>query len=159
MNKRLIKKYLYSNLKTHHRSRSQGAYTDVFTRERLRHSCTQYNTTSILRTIEQILGLPPMNIFDASATPMFDCFTDTPNLTPFTALPNNVPLDQLNPSPTALADPQLRADAERSATLNFEKVDRAPEDVLNRILWRAMKGAAVPYPEWAITPSPDDGDR
>ncbi len=41
---------------------------------------TQYNTTSLLRTIEQILGLPPMNQFDAAATPMFDCFTDTPGL-------------------------------------------------------------------------------
>ncbi len=48
---------------------------------------TQYNTTSVLRTIEQILGLPPMNQFDASATPMFDCFMETPNLTPFDADP------------------------------------------------------------------------
>ncbi|MCX8109231.1 MAG: phosphoesterase, partial [Verrucomicrobiae bacterium] len=44
---------------------------------------TQYNQTSILRTIELILGLPPMNIMDASATPMFDCFTDKPDYTPF----------------------------------------------------------------------------
>ena len=44
---------------------------------------TQYNTTSIMRTIEQILGLPPMNQFDASATPMFDCFTDEPDFAPF----------------------------------------------------------------------------
>ena len=62
---------------------------------------TQYNTTSILRTIEQILGLPPMNQFDASATPMFDCFTDTPDYRPFDAVPNQVPLDQMNPDPTA----------------------------------------------------------
>ena len=46
---------------------------------------TQYNTTSLLRTIEQILGLPPMNQFDASAVPMWDAFTDTPDFTPFVA--------------------------------------------------------------------------
>jgi DNA-binding beta-propeller fold protein YncE len=112
---------------------------------------TQYNTTSVLRTIEQILGIPPMNVFDASATPMFDCFTETPDLTPFVALPSNVPLDQMNPAPVSIADPVLRADAEVSATLNFREVDRAPEDVLNRILWRAMRGSSAPYPEWAIT--------
>jgi hypothetical protein len=119
---------------------------------------TQYNTTSLLRTIGLILGLPPMNQFDASATPMFDCFTDTPDLAPFVARPNNVPLDEMNPPPTALADPQLRADGETSATLDFAHVDRAPEDVLNRILWRAMKGTAAPYPSWAITAIADDDD-
>ncbi|MEO6597821.1 MAG: bifunctional YncE family protein/alkaline phosphatase family protein [Planctomycetota bacterium] len=119
---------------------------------------TQYNTTSVLRTIEQILGIPPMNVFDASADPMFDCFTETPDLTPFVALPNNMPLDQMNPNSTAIADPALRADAEMSSMLNFAQIDRAPEDVLNRILWRAMKGSAVPYPEWAVTAGADDDD-
>jgi DNA-binding beta-propeller fold protein YncE len=121
---------------------------------------TQYNTTSILRTIEQILGLPPMNAFDASATPMFDCFTDVADPTPFPALPSNVPLDRMNPDAAAIADPVLRADAEQSAALDFAQVDRAPEDVLNRILWRAMKGSGVPYPEWAVTSdADDDGQR
>ena len=119
---------------------------------------TQYNTTSVLRTIEQILGIPPMNVFDASATPMFDCFTDEPDLTPFAALPSNVPLDQLNPGSTALLDPQLRRDAELCETFDFTRVDRAPENLLNRILWRAMKGTDVPYPEWAIDPGADDDD-
>ncbi len=58
---------------------------------------TQYNQTSLLRTIELILGLPPMNQLDATATPMTDCFTNTPDLTPFSAVPNNIPLDQMNP--------------------------------------------------------------
>ena len=110
---------------------------------------TRYNTTSVLRTIEQILGMPPMNQFDASADPMFDCFTNTPNLKPFQAVPNNVPLDQMNPDPAAINDPILREDALVSAKLNFAEVDRAPEDVLNRILWRAMKGSSQPYPSWA----------
>lgn len=107
---------------------------------------TRYNTTSVLRSIEQILGMPPMNQFDASADPMFDCFTDQPNLTPFDAVPALVPLDQMNPDPSAIVDPQLKEDALVSAQLNFEEVDRAPEDVLNRILWRAMKGTSIPYP-------------
>ncbi len=119
---------------------------------------TQYNTTSLLRTIGQILGMPPMNQFDASATPMADCFTETPDYTPFTAVPNNVPLDQMNPSPQAIVDPVLRRDAIASARMNFREVDRAPEDQLNRILWRAMKGSGVPYPEWAVTRGADGDD-
>ena len=119
---------------------------------------TQYNTTSLVRTIEQILGVPPMNVFDAAATPMFDCFTETQDLTPFVALPANVRLDEMNPQPAAIADPVLRADAEVSATLDLAQMDRAPEDVLNRILWRAMRGSGVPYPEWAITATGDDDD-
>ena len=87
---------------------------------------TQYNTTSILRTIEQILGLPPMNQFDASATPMFDCFTDEPDFTPFAAVPARVPLDQLNPPAQSIRDPVLRQDAMQSASLDFRQIDRAP---------------------------------
>jgi len=119
---------------------------------------TQYNTTSLLRTMEQILGLPPMNQFDASATPMFDCFVDTPNLQPFDAVPNQVPLDQMNPQVSQISDPALREDAERSLTINFREVDKAPEDLLNRILWRAMRGSQVPYPEWAVAVVEDDDD-
>lgn len=119
---------------------------------------TQYNTTSVLRTIEQILGIRPMNVFDASATPMFDCFQEAPDLAPFTAVPANVALDERNPEPGAIADPVLREDALASATIDFSQVDRAPEDLLNRILWRAMRGTREPYPEWAITPGADDDD-
>jgi len=120
---------------------------------------TQYNTTSILRTMEQILGIPPMNQFDASASPMFECFQDKPDLTPYTSLPARVALDELNPKPVAIADPVLREDAVVSASLNFREIDRAPEDVLNRILWRAMRGSRVPYPEWAITAYEDEDEE
>ncbi|MCP5526178.1 MAG: bifunctional YncE family protein/alkaline phosphatase family protein [Verrucomicrobiales bacterium] len=119
---------------------------------------TQYNTTSILRTIEQILGMPPMNQFDASATPMWDCFTETPDLRPFDAVPNRVPLDEMNPDPSALTDPLLRKHARVSASLNFKQVDACPEDTLNRILWHAMKGSEAPYPAWAVTLVEDDDD-
>lgn len=119
---------------------------------------TQYNTTSILRSIEQILGLPPMNQFDASASPMFECFNDAPDMTPYASKAALVALDQMNPDPTAIADPALREDAIVSSSLNFREVDKAPEDVLNRILWRATRGSRVPYPEWAVTAYADDDD-
>ncbi len=119
---------------------------------------TQYNTTSLLRTIGQILGLPPMNQFDASATPMWDCFTDTPDPTPYAAVPANKPLDEMNPEAEAINDPVLREDAVRSATINFRQIDRAPEDVLNRILWRSVRGSQTPYPEWAVSANAVDDD-
>lgn len=118
---------------------------------------TRYNTTSMLRTMEQILGLPPMNQFDAGATPMFDCFQETPDLTPFDSLAVNIPLDALNSPSALIIDPIRRHFAELSATINFLEVDKAPENLLNRILWNAMK-ADQPYPEWAITASENEDD-
>ena len=119
---------------------------------------TQYNTTSILRTIEQILGLAPMNQFDATATPMFDCFTAQPNFTPFTAVPNNIPLDQMNPESKSIKDALLRRNAVVSGKLPLHKVDACPEDTLNRILWHAMRGSATPYPQWAVSHDAEDDD-
>jgi hypothetical protein len=117
---------------------------------------TQYNQTSLLRTMELMLGLPPMNQLDATATPMFDCFSNVPDLTPFTAVSNNIPLDQLNPEPRAISDPLLRKNAFASARLPLEKADQCPDDLLNRILWHAVKGSAAPYPVWATHPVEDD---
>ena len=111
---------------------------------------TQYNQLSLMRTMELILGLPPMNQMDATATPMSDCFTDKPDFTPFSSVGNRVPLDQFNPEAKRIAHPVLRQDAIVSARLPLDEVDRCPEDVLNRILWRAMKGPDTPYPEWAV---------
>jgi hypothetical protein len=65
----------------------------------------------------------------------------------------------LNPSPQAIVEPALRRDAVASARMNFREADRAPEDQLNRILWRSMKGASAPYPEWAIAPGGDNDDE
>ena len=117
---------------------------------------TRYNQTSLMRTMELILGLPPMNQLDAAATPMFDCFTEKPDFTPFTAVPNKVPLDTINPPPEKISDPVLRQDAIASAQLPLDKLDACPEDVFNRILWRAMKGPQASYPEWAATVVHDD---
>ena len=111
---------------------------------------TQYNQTSILRTMELILGLPPMNQLDATATPMMDCFTMTADMSPFTAVPNQVPLDQMNPGVREISDPVLRKDASISARLDLDEADKCPDDVLNRIIWHAMKGSRTPYPDWAV---------
>ena len=119
---------------------------------------TQYNQTSILRSIELILGLPPMNQIDATATAMSDCFTDVPDFTPYDAEPANVPLDQMNPEPKKVSNATLRKDAIVSAKLPLEQVDRCPEDVLNQIIWRAMKGMREPYPQWAVTADPADSE-
>jgi YVTN family beta-propeller protein len=117
---------------------------------------TRYNQTSLLRTMELILGLPPMNQMDATATPMTDCFTDQPDFTPYLAVTNNVPLNQMNPQPGKISDRVLRQDAYVSARLPLEKADQCPEDTLNRILWHAIKGAGEPYPEWAVPAHGDD---
>jgi YVTN family beta-propeller protein len=117
---------------------------------------TQYNQTSLLRTMELMLGLPPMNQMDATATPMFDCFTNQPDFTAFDAATNNVPLDEMNPPTKGIRDAQLRKDAMMSARLPLDKEDQCPEDVFNRILWRAMKGPQTPYPEWAVKIADED---
>ncbi|MEK7476240.1 MAG: bifunctional YncE family protein/alkaline phosphatase family protein [Candidatus Coatesbacteria bacterium] len=107
-----------------------------------------YNQTSVIHTIERILGLPPLNQMDAMAPLMTACFGEKPDLTPYMARPNEVPLDQMNPEKKTLA-PNERHWAELSERLDFAHVDAANEDTLNRILWHAMRGTE-PYPaEWA----------
>jgi len=115
-----------------------------------------YNQTGIVRTMELMLGLPPMNQFDATATPMTACFTETPDFTPFDCLTNNIPLDQMNPSISSIRDPRQRHDAIVSSRLPLEKADQCPEGVLNKILWHAQKGFQDSYPKWAITEVDDD---
>lgn len=119
---------------------------------------TQYNHTSLVRTIELILGIPPMNQLDATATPMFDCFTNKPDFAAFEAVPSNIALDQMNPAPKAIRDAQLRKDALLSAKLPLDQEDQCPEGLFNHILWRAVKGSRAPYPDWAVSFTGDDDD-
>lgn len=119
---------------------------------------TPYNHPGLLRTIGLMLGLPPMNQMDATGTPMTDCFAGEPDLTPWTAVPNSTPLDLTNPAGDKIADAVLRKDAEDSEALKLYEADRCPEDELNRILWRAVKGSAEPYPVWATKPAEDEDD-
>ena len=104
-----------------------------------------YNQTSVLHTMARMLRLSPMNQMDALAPLMTTCFQDTPDFTPYTARPANIPLDQLNPPEEALAGP-ARHWAAQSLAQNFDEVDAGDEDTLNRILWFAMKGSGAPYP-------------
>ena len=105
---------------------------------------TYYTQPSVVRTIEQILGLPPMNIQDAIASPMFDCFGSSRDLTPYKFLPNNIPLDELTPGLSSLSGRALHF-AKKSMLPEFDGVDSGNDDLLNRILWYAAKGK-TPYP-------------
>lgn len=108
---------------------------------------THYNQNSLLRTMELILGLPPMNQFDMAATPMTDCFTDKPDFTPYTALINEVPLDEMNPLLESLNKTSKQYFyAEKSMKMPLDDIDEADEGLFNRILWHAAKGYHVPYP-------------
>ncbi len=109
---------------------------------------SHYNQTGLLRTIELIFGLAPMNQLTMAANPMTNCFTNTPDLTPYTAKPNNIPLDQMNPKLASLKGKQ-RYYAKKSMALPLDDIDQADEGDFNRILWHAVKGYDVPYPKLA----------
>jgi len=117
-----------------------------------------YSQNSILRTIELILGLKPMNQLDAIATPMTACFQDEADPRPFDSVPNRIPLTQMNKKAADIENRTLRRDALASARMNWTRVDACPEDTLNQILWRAMKGPDCPYPAWATIPDAGDDD-
>ncbi len=118
---------------------------------------TYYTQPSMVRTIEQILGLDPMNIQDAIANPMTACFTSVPDKTPYIAVPNNIPLDEMNP-PILTLNGRARYFAEKSLLPEFDGIDRGDDDLLNRILWFASKGD-IPYPSrYADTKGDDDDD-
>ena len=86
------------------------------------------------------LANPPMNAMDGTALPMFDCFTDKPDTTAYTAIPNRIPLNEMN---HALAE--LKGRARKYARLSMEnkadEIDEGDDDVFNRILWWATKGS------------------
>jgi hypothetical protein len=99
---------------------------------------TLYSTTSVLRTIELILGIPPMTQYDAAATPMWRCFTSTPDLTPFKAVPANVNLMDKNTASNEWS--------RKSATIDLTREDHVPDHLFNEIIWKAIKGAGAPLP-------------
>lgn len=104
---------------------------------------TMYTTASYVRTIELILGLPPMTQFDAHATPMYAAFTDRPNLAAYNCLAAQVDLEARNP---------LKGkDEEASDKLDLTAPDRADPDKLNAILWHALKpGVPMPAPTRSV---------
>jgi hypothetical protein len=104
-----------------------------------------YTTVSMIRSIELMLGLDPMNRFDALTPPIAACFTDTPNTSPFNFVPSNLRLDEMNP-PAAAQNGAERYWTEKSLALDWSGPDRADEDTLNRILWHTFHGVNTPFP-------------
>ena len=94
---------------------------------------TMYTTSSMLRTMELILGLPPMSQYDAAATPMFNSFTGKADLTPYKHRPTKYDWSERN-APNAPA-------AQRSAQFDFSKEDTLPDIEFNEIIWKSVKGA------------------
>jgi YVTN family beta-propeller protein len=99
---------------------------------------TLYTTSGMLRTMELILGLPPMSQYDAAATPMYGSFQATPVLTGYSHRPARVSLDEKNEANAY--------GAAASMAMNMEEADRAPDLELNEIIWRAVKGAGSSMP-------------
>ncbi len=99
---------------------------------------TLYTTASMVRTMELILGLPPLTQYDAAATPMFNCFQQQSQAIAYHSLPPRVNLFAKNTDKSP--------GAKESARMNFRDYDLAPEDALNRVLWLAAKGPDEPYP-------------
>src|SRR5205814_486249 len=91
---------------------------------------TCYNQTGMVKTIELILGLPPMTQLDLSATPMRGCFAHEPDLTPYTAAKNRIALDEMNKGVGELTG-KAREFALKSQELDFDEEDKADEDALN----------------------------
>jgi YVTN family beta-propeller protein len=102
---------------------------------------TMYSTCSLLRTMELILGLPPMSQYDAAATPLYASFTSKPDLTPYTARPARIDLNAKNTQAAYGAKASLALDLSAP-----DRLTRADEDTLNRVLWHSVKGAKTPYP-------------
>ena len=101
---------------------------------------TLYSTSSMLRTIELLLGLKPLSQYDAAAIPFYAAFADKPDLTPFVSRPAEIDLN--------LKNDERAFGALESAKMDFSAIDRAPMGRLNEILWKSALGAdsAMPPP-------------
>jgi hypothetical protein len=111
---------------------------------------TMYTTSGMLRTMELILGLPPMTQFDAAATPMWRCFTNKPDFTPFNHLKSNIHLGETNGGKTIAS--------KLSEKFDWSKEDRVPDLILNEILWQGLKGKPAPFPVRAAFIKPTEED-
>ncbi|MFN7987051.1 MAG: beta-propeller fold lactonase family protein [Thermoanaerobaculia bacterium] len=139
--------------------RTVGLVVSPFTRRAGAVDSTLYSTTSMVRTIELILGLPPLSQHDASATPMTAAFAEVPDATPFRHRPVAVDLYETN-APGA----PMQAEC---GTWDFSREDATPEIPLNEAIWKSVKGAAseMPAPVNAAFVRPsggearEDGDR
>jgi len=102
---------------------------------------TMYSTSGMLRTIELILGLPPMSQYDAAAEPMWRCFTETPDTTSFRSISAQVDLFEKNLS--------MNEWQRKSEEFDFGREDRVPDAEFNEVLWAAVRGVPCPAPRRA----------
>jgi hypothetical protein len=114
---------------------------------------TMYTTSGVLRTIELVLGLPPMSQYDAAATPMYGAFQAAPDPRPYDVRPARIDLRETNREDAPGAEASLR--------MNMVEADLAPERELNEILWKSVKGkdAVMPPPVRAAFVRPVEGDE
>ncbi len=119
--------------------RSPAFIISPYTRRKFVDS-TMYTGSSMLRTMELILGLPPMSQYDAAAIPMFNAFTNTADTTPYKKRDARVNLNEIN-APNAPG-------AQKSASWDFSKEDSLPDIEFNEVIWKSVKGAnsAMPAP-------------
>jgi YVTN family beta-propeller protein len=99
---------------------------------------TAYTTTSLLRTMELILGLPPMTQYDAPAIPLWRCMNNTPDHPSFVARPSNIDLNLKNTAPSAWQ--------KKSEKFDFTKEDMVSDADFNQVIWKAVKGLESPCP-------------
>ena len=118
--------------------RTVGFVISPYTRRKGFVDSTLYTTVSMLRTMELILGLPPMSQHDAAATPMTNAFADIPDATPFVHRETTIPFYEMNPDGAPM---QKQADA-----WNLTREDAAPEIALNEAIWKSVRGADSEMP-------------
>jgi YVTN family beta-propeller protein len=108
---------------------------------------TFYTQINLVRTIEGLLGLPPMNQHDMLAAPMMDAFQDTPDLTPYNVVPNQIPLNTLNPVATAKLQKAWQGEVAKYLPHGLnQKPDLADPNLMNHASWYSTKGYSTPYP-------------
>lgn len=115
---------------------------------------TIYSTASMLRTMELILGLPPMSQYDAAATSMWRCFQSTPDVSGFDAKPLQWDINEKNTAHNAWQ--------QKSETFDYSKEDRIPDAIFSEVIWKAVKGihSTMPSPRRAafVKPAGEEAD-
>ena len=111
--------------------RSPAYVISPYTRRHF-HDKTMYSTSGMLRTIELILGMPPMSQYDAAATPMWRCFTSKPDLTPYKAIDAKVSIDTRNAA--------VNKWSKLSDSFNLAQLDAVPDGIFNEVIWKAVRG-------------------
>jgi YVTN family beta-propeller protein len=117
--------------------RTVGLVISPYTRRHIVDS-TQYSTVSLVRTIELILGLPPLSQYDAAARPMYASFSDKADLTGYMHESARIDLNTVNTKKSY--------GASRSSRMDFSEYDLVDDFELNEILWRSIKGEDAPVP-------------